>query len=170
MKILRLQKLGGLCRPPALAARTAPSLSPAGQVIANGCKNAFYTGWLHRIELWKWNYSECCLGDIVVKLGRHLRNRIQNNSTSGVQAINVDFLKIFMFDRMSCQMLLNKVENHCKGNRSSSIANRSLLFPPTSQKVQENTAALSSSHEHSTVLVASTYFRWFMGIHFSRMW
>ena len=72
--------------------RTCHSSSPGW---STGCQDAnailsddisFSTRWRFRIELQKWNYSECCLGYVLVKLKRRLHNSIQNSSISGVQS------------------------------------------------------------------------------------
>ena len=41
----------------------------------------------HRIEPWKWNYYDCCLGDV---LEGHLLNSIQNNSCSTLNHCQID--------------------------------------------------------------------------------
>ena len=42
------------------------------------------TGSVSRIALRRWNYSECCLRDVLVKLEMHLPNSKQNNFISRV--------------------------------------------------------------------------------------
>lgn len=44
---------------------------------------------LQKGKLRKWNHSECCLGDVFVKLEGHPPNCIHNNSISGVQPFSV---------------------------------------------------------------------------------
>ena len=55
------------------------------------------TGWWRRIQFRKWNYSQWCLGDVLVKLERHLANSIQKNSISGVKFFIVRFATQYLW-------------------------------------------------------------------------